>query len=190
MGTLGRALHQRMGLPAGPCRRGSQAGARAVGERGSAVPGVGVQWAGGKLWCRALLQPGLPPGLKCSVTGCFAQHEWLEERAETPLHAGEPSCVWGGWCWDVCESGGCQHCTRTCVHAHMPSGSTPEARLQLGERGAAGGCPLAAQGLLSGPPCQQLPACPGSELPAGCLQRAALANIEPGITNPRCGLGK
>ena len=85
MGALGRALRRRTGLPAGLCRRGSQAGAGAAWEQGSAVLRVGVQWAGGKLWCRAPLQPALPPGLKCSVAGCFAQREWLGGAGRDPF---------------------------------------------------------------------------------------------------------
>lgn len=79
MGALGRAVRHRSGLPAGPCWGGSQAGAGARGERGSAVPRVGVQRAGGELWCRAPLQPVLPPGMKHPVAGRVAQRGWLQK---------------------------------------------------------------------------------------------------------------
>lgn len=71
--------------------------------------------------------------------------------------------------------GGCQHCICTCVHTHTLSGSAPEARLWPGEPGAAWGCPLAAQGLLAGPP-------PSSALPAqAASSRPGATSVQPSL---------
>lgn len=66
------------------------------------------------------------------------------------------------------------------VHAHMPSGSAPEARLQLGEPGAARGCPLAARGLAAGPPRRSaLPAQAASSWPgAVSVQLSLILSLE------------
>jgi len=51
--------------------------------------------------------------------------------------------------------------SRVCADTHTPSGPTPETRLQLGERGAAGVCP----GVAGPPPSSAQPAQAASSPP-------------------------
>lgn len=80
--------------------------------------------------------------------------------------------------------------THVCTcRAQMPSRSALEARPQPGERGLPGAA-HSLPGTGSAASSKQRPVCPGTEPLAVRRQRAALTNIEPGIINPRCGLGK
>lgn len=109
-------------------------------QQGSAVPRVGVQRSGGKLWHRVLLQPALAPHQSALTQGALlSERGWSRGQAKTPLHIGEPFCICGistGMCVNV-ETAGIAH-----ARVHMPStnaeplrsGGTVTAR-------RAGGCP-------------------------------------------------